>query len=68
MVIDKQKYDDFYVRNVKLNLENCVMNMEVIFTNKDSEIIRVKDYQFNTDCDVDINKYIKELKDKLNGV
>ena len=45
--IDKQKYDGFRVRNVKLNLDNCVMNMEVIFTNKDNKIIRVKDYQFN---------------------
>jgi DNA polymerase III epsilon subunit-like protein len=65
--IEKHKFDDFYVRNVKLDLETCVMNMEVIFTNKKNKIIRVKDYQFKTNCDVDINHYVEILKKKLNG-
>lgn len=68
MIIDNQEYNNFHIRSVKLNLDTCIMDMEVIFTNTSNKLYCVKEYQYKTDCDVNIDEYIKELKDKLNGV
>jgi hypothetical protein len=40
--------------------------MKVKFTKDDDRITQMKDYRFKTNCDVNINKLIEELKNIIN--
>lgn len=65
--IDGTKFENLKVRKVTLNLENCKLNMEVVFYTGNNKIVRVKHYDFQTNCDVIIDDYIDKLKQKLDG-
>lgn len=66
MFIDGCEYDLYKVKSVTLELDTCVMSIKVIFIKGKNEVIKVKDYTFKTDCDVDINQYIKNLDKQIN--
>jgi hypothetical protein len=40
--------------------------MKVKFTKDNDRITQMKEYRFNTNCDVNINKLIEELKVIIN--
>jgi hypothetical protein len=56
-------FDDYKVDSVELELDTCILTMRVIFSKDDGRVKQKKLYTFNTDCDVDINELIKQLKD-----
>ena len=66
--IDGTNFEKLRVRKVTLNLENCKLNMEVVFYTGNDKIVRVKHYDFDTNCDVVIDDYIEKLKEKVNGI
>lgn len=57
-------YTNFYVRNVNLNLQTCKLKLEAIFTINDTSVGRVKHFEFDTNCDCDIDHYIELIKEK----
>lgn len=66
--IDGTSFENLRIRKVTLNLENCKLDMEVVFYTGNDKIVRIKHYEFETNCDVDIDGYIEKLKIQLNGI
>jgi hypothetical protein len=66
--IDGTNFEKLRVRKVTLNLENCNLNMEVVFYTGNDKIVRIKHYDFQTNCDVIIDDYIEKLKEKVNVI
>ena len=59
-------FDEYKVISVELELDSCDLIMKVIFTKDDDRITKEKSYRFKTNCDVNINKLIEELKGIIN--
>jgi len=59
-------YTEFYVRNVNLNLQTCKLKLEVIFTIDGTSVGRVKHFEFDTNCDCDIDDYIEKIKQQID--
>jgi hypothetical protein len=59
-------FDEYKVVSVELELETCDLIMKVKFTKDNDRITQMKEYRFNTNCDVNINKLIEELKVIIN--
>ena len=59
-------FDEYKVVSVELELDSCDLIMKVKFTKDDDRITKEKSYRFKTNCDVNINKLIEELKDIIN--
>jgi hypothetical protein len=59
-------FDEYKVVSVELELETCDLIMKVKFTKDNDRITQMKEYRFNTNCDVNINKLIEELKGIIN--
>jgi hypothetical protein len=55
-------FDGYDIESVKLNLMTCVLTLEVIYHKDNKRLTRLKEFIFPTDCDVDINQYIKQVK------
>jgi hypothetical protein len=66
-LIDGIAFDEYYVESVELNLITCVLILKVIFHKDIKRIKTEKKYTFPTDCNVDINEYIKNLEKIING-
>jgi hypothetical protein len=59
-------FDEYKVVSVELELDSCDLIMRVKFTKDDDRITKEKSYRFKTNCDVNINKLIEELKGIIN--
>jgi len=59
-------FDEYKVVSVELELDSCDLIMKVKFTKDDDRITTEKSYRFKTNCDVNINKLIEELKGIIN--
>ena len=59
-------FDEYKVISVELELDSCDLIMKVRFTIDDDRITKEKSYRFKTNCDVNINKLIEELKGIIN--
>ena len=59
-------FDEYKVVSVELELETCDLIMKVRFTKDNDRITQMKEYRFKTNCDVNINKLIEELKGMIN--
>ena len=59
-------FDEYKVISVELELDSCDLIMKVRFTKDDDRITKEKSYRFKTNCDVNINKLIEELKNIIN--
>ena len=59
-------FDEFKVISVELELETCDLILKVRFTKDNDRIIQEKNYRFTTNCDVNINELIVELKKIIN--
>ena len=59
-------FDEYKVVSVELELDSCDLIMNVKFTKDDDRITKEKSYRFKTNCDVNINKLIEELKGIIN--
>ncbi len=59
-------FDEYKVMSVELELDSCDLIMKVRFTKDDDRITQEKSYRFKTNCDVNINKLIEELKGIIN--
>jgi hypothetical protein len=59
-------FDEYKVISVELELDSCDLIMKVRFTKDDDRITKEKSYRFKTNCDVNINKLIEELKGIIN--
>lgn len=66
MTIDGVQYDRHKVKSVILDLETCKLILKVIFIKGKNDVVKVMDYEYQTNCDVNINHYINELKKLLN--
>jgi len=64
--IDGIEFDNFKVTKVTLNLESCKMTLDVVFMKGNNRVVRIKEFSTDTNCDVDINKEIEKLKERLN--
>ena len=61
-LVDNIAFDEYYVESVKLNLMTCVLTLNVIYHKDQKRITRLKEFNFPTTCEVDINEYIKEVE------
>jgi hypothetical protein len=59
-------FDEYKVKSVELELETCDLTLKVEFTKDNNRITQEKHYVFNTNCDVNINQIIEELKKIIN--
>ena len=59
-------FDEYKVMSVELELDSCDLIMKVRFTKDDDRITKEKSYRFKTNCDVNLNKLIEELKGIIN--
>ena len=59
-------FDEYKIISVELELDSCDLIMKVRFTKDDDRITQEKSYRFKTNCDVNINKLIEELKGIIN--
>ena len=59
-------FDEYKIISVELELDSCDLIMKVRFTKDDDRITKEKSYRFKTNCDVNINKLIEELKGIIN--
>ena len=59
-------FDEYKVISVELELESCDLIVKVEFTKDDDRITQQKHYRFQTNCDVNINQIIEELKKIIN--
>ena len=66
-LIDGISFDEYYVESVNLNLVSCVLTLNVVYNNKQKRIKRLKEFIFPTNCDVDINEYIKKVEILIHG-
>ena len=58
-------FDEYKVESVEMDLESCDVHLRVLFSKEDKRVERRKTYKFETDCNVDVNKLIEELKSIL---
>ncbi len=56
-------FDNYYIKSVELELENCDLTIKVVFHKEN--IKREKHYKIHTDCNVDINELIDKIGDIL---
>jgi hypothetical protein len=66
MFIDGIEFDIYKIKSVKLDLETCLITFEVIWSKDKNRVVRIKEYTFDTECDFNVNEYIKKLEDNLN--
>jgi hypothetical protein len=66
MFVDGIEFDIYKIKSVKLDLETCLITFEVIWSKDKNRVVRIKEYTFDTDCNVDVNEYIKKLENNLN--
>jgi len=55
-------FDEYHVESIEMDLESCDVYLRVLFSKEDKRIERRKSFRFETDCNVDVNKLIEELK------
>jgi hypothetical protein len=55
-------FDGYDIESVKLNLLTCILTLNVIYHKDNKRLTKLKEFIFPTDCDVDINEYIKQVK------
>lgn len=66
MFVDGIYFQEYKIKSVKLDLETCLITFEVVWSKDKNKVVRIKEYQFETNCDVDVNEYIKKLENNLN--
>jgi len=66
MFVDGIYFEEYKIKSVKLDLETCLITFEVVWSKDKNKVVRIKEYQFETNCDVDVNEYIKKLENNLN--
>ena len=66
MFVDGIYFEEYKIKSVKLDLQTCLITFEVVWSKDKNKVVRIKEYQFETNCDVDINEYIKKLENNLN--
>ena len=64
--IDGVVFDDYKIQSVEMDLTSCITTLRVQFRRDNKRITKQKEYQFITNCDVDVNKLIEELKKLIN--
>jgi hypothetical protein len=65
MIIDGIEFDRYEVESVSLNLNSCKLTLKFIFIKGKKDVVRVKEFEHNTNCDVNINQVINEIISKL---
>jgi len=66
MFVDGLYFEEYKIKSVKLDLQTCLITFEVVWSKDKNKVVRIKEYQFETNCDVDVNEYIKKLENNLN--
>ena len=66
MFVDGIYFEEYKIKSVKLDLQTCLITFEVVWSKDKNKVVRIKEYQFETNCDVDVNEYIKKLENNLN--
>lgn len=66
MILDGIEYDKYEVESVTLTLKTCKLIIRVIFIKGKQDVVKVKEFTFDTNCDVNINEYIKDLDKIIN--
>jgi hypothetical protein len=63
--IEDIAFDEYHVESVEMDLETCDVYLRVLFSKEDKRIQRRKLFRFETDCNVDVNKLIQDLKQMI---
>ena len=66
MFIDGIEFNEYDVKSIKMDLETCSCEIEVIYHKDKRKVVRKKLYHIQTDCNVDVNKLINELEEIIN--
>lgn len=62
MIVDGIQFSEYEVEAVKLDLRTCKLRVDVVFHKNNRSVVRRKKFNVETDCNVDINEVIKNLK------
>jgi len=65
IITDGIEFDRYEVESVTLNLKSCKVTLKFIFIKGKNQVVRVKEFEHNTNCDVNINQVINEIISKL---
>ena len=50
-----------------MDLETCQITFKVIFHKDKKRTVRIREYSYTTDCNVDVNEQIKKLEQEIYG-
>lgn len=67
MIVDGIDFPTYDVKSVKLDLDTCICEFEVIYHKDKKRVVRKKIYRVETDCNVDINEEINKLVKRIDG-
>lgn len=67
MIVDGIDFNQYDVKSIKMDLETCSCEIEVIYHKDKRRVVRKKIYHIQTDCNVDVNKLINELEQIIDG-
>jgi hypothetical protein len=65
--IDGTSFEEYKVKSIEMDLDTCKITFKVIFHADKMKKIRIKEYSFDTSCDVNVNIYMEELNKLING-
>ena len=61
-MVDNIAFDDYKVKSVEMELNTCKTTLKVQFRKDNKRITKIKEYTFDTNCDVNVDKLIDDLE------
>jgi len=65
MTIDGIDFDEFKIQTITMDLDTCSITFKVIFHKDRQRVTRVKEFTYESECYVDVNKKIKQLEQDI---
>lgn len=67
MIIDGIYFEEYIIKSVTMDLETCFITFNVIFHKDKKRVVRIKEFTYKTNCDVNVNEQIKKLEQEIHG-
>jgi hypothetical protein len=65
MIVDGTEFDEFKIKTITMDLDTCSITFKVIFHKDKQRVTRVKEFTYESECYVDVNKKIKQLEQDI---
>lgn len=67
MIVDGIDFEEFTIQRICMDLETCLITFKVIFHKDKKRIVRIKEFTYETNCQVEVNEKIKQLEQDIYG-